>query len=543
MVFRRACLDLAIALAGLGGRPFHNPAIAAAVPLILDLRADCGAAGDGRADDAAALKSCLTRLASGSAGTAKGLKFPAGIYRISGAAGPMPTMPRAISISGDGPAASVIKLDLDFSGPLFSFAEAWGANHYGPKSLDIAHDASGPVVAGLKIVGSLAAKERQAGIEFFDRNDFVLLRDIEIDYVNGPCLSIGHLRRMPQAYMREASFYNVKCWNSGSRSEPAVEIVSTTAENSDATNELDFYKLAIFAARNVGLAIRNPNPFSATRKLRFFGLRVEQSGGDGVEIAPAGDKGQVAEIDMYDLSVLTSAGAGLRIGGPDAKQPYAIGVHGGLFGPGNKIGIAIDNGRLISIELSGLDAPVVLGAGAGSDIEIRGNGGEHDWRYEGTKAAGSVAVPLNLRSEFGLYGLPSAGQRVGAAALQGQSVEGKPARLTMDGKPAGAYNCFNPAYAQAFNLGIRVIAVDRNNPTRWYAWSAPLAVFSAWTGPGAAKLWTSAPLAQHSPGAAGASVEAGADARDGCLSLVFNPPGADKGVWDVSALIEFARAP
>ena len=252
--------------------------------------------------------------------------------------------------------------------------------------------------------------------------------------MNGPCLSIGHLRRMPQAYMREASFYNVKCWNSGSRSEPAVEIVSTTAENSDATNELDFYKLAAtFAARNVGLAIRNPNPFSATRKLRFFGLRVEQSGGDGVEIAPAGDKGQVAEIDMYDLSVLTSAGAGLRIGGPDAKQPYAIGVHGGLFGPGNKIGIAIDNGRLISIELSGLDAPVVLGRGRGkrhrdprqrrrTRLALRGDEG-------GRKRRRSAQPALRIRSLRAAQRGPE-GRRGGAAGPVGRGQAGAPTRWT-----------------------------------------------------------------------------------------------------------------
>ena len=505
----------------------------------LDLRRDCGAAGDGARDDAAALSRCLGRLSERAGDAPRRLFIPAGIYRI-GQPLNVPPFPRGVSIRGEGALASVIILGRDFSGDLFSWSEGWAANHYGATTLDVEHDTSGASVVGLRIVGARDAVGRQAAFTFYDRNDFVLMRDVEMDYINGPCISIGHTLRMPQAYMRESAFYNVKCWSSGSDVEPAVEISSTTTDGSDATNELDFYKLAIFAAKNVGLAIRNPNPHSATRKLRFFGLRVEHSGGDDVQIAPAPDKGQVAEIGFYDLSALTSGGAALRIGGEGGKQPYAISVHGGLIGPGDKTGIAIDNGRLIDIELSGLDAPVVLGPGAGADISIRGNGSEYDWRFEGTKPPGAQAAPLNLRAPYGLYGLPNAGARIGAAALKGQTAGGGPVRLTMDGKPPDAYNCFNPGYAQTFNLDLQLMAVDRAAPDRFYAWRMPLSVLSAWTGAGAARLLAGESTAQ---GVAGAAVEAGADKRNGCLALSFTPPHGDDDPWDVTAAIHFVRAP
>jgi hypothetical protein len=45
-------------------------------------------------------------------------------------------------------------------------------------------------------------------------------------------------------------------------------------------------------------------------------VRVEDSSGDDVEIRPADDKGQVAEVDFYDLSALTSGSA-------NGKHPYA----------------------------------------------------------------------------------------------------------------------------------------------------------------------------------------------------------------------------
>ncbi len=260
-----------------------------------------------------------------------------------------------------------------------------------------------------------------------------------------------------------------------------------------------------------------------------------------MQIAPAPDKGLVFGVDFYDLSALTAGGAGLRIGGAGGKQPYAIGVHGGLFGPGNKIGVEIDNGRLIDIELSALDAPVVLGPGAGADISIHGNGSEYDWRFEGTKPPGAEAVPLNLRAPYGLYGLPNAGHKVGAAALQGEAVDGKPARLTMDGKPADAYNCFNPSYAQAFNLSVQLMAVNHAHPERWYAWTMPQAVLSAWSGPATAALTMGAPAVRSGRASDAGAVTLEADRRYGCLALVFTPP--DKDRWDATASIQFARAP
>ena len=502
----------------------------------VDLQVDCGAVGDGVADDAGALERCLQSF---SIPGRRRLVIPAGIYRIDRSihVGPFS---RGVWISGSGPAASVILLGRNFVGDLFAWSEAWAANHYGDVTLDVAGDSDGPSVSGLRIVGSRDSPGRQAALSFYDRNDFVTIRDLELDYLNGPCLSIGKTLRGVQGYMRESTFVNVKCWNSGSATDPAVEIGSTTADGSDATNELDIYKLAIFAAKHVGLSIRNPNIFGATRGIRFFGLRVEQSGGDDVQIAPAPDKGQVAGIRFYDLSALTSGGAALRIGGVGGKQPYAIAVHGGLLGPGNKTGIAIENGRLIDIELSGLDAPVVLGPGAGADITIHGNGSEYDWRFDGTRKPGEEAAPLNLRAPYGLYGLPNAGGRIGAAALKGQTSEGRPVLLTMDGKGASAYNCFNPGYAQAFNLDIQLMAVDRKAPDRFYAWRMPLSVLSAWTGASAAKFTPGEATAR---GVAGASVEVGPDTRAGCLSLVFSPPKGDTGFWDVTAALHFARAP
>ncbi|HEX3954730.1 MAG TPA: hypothetical protein VHW90_14230 [Stellaceae bacterium] len=133
--------------------------------------------------------------------------------------------------------------------------------------------------------------------------------------------------------------------------------------------------------------------------------------------------------------------------------------------------------------------PTISGRGitisAGADISIRGNGAEYSWRYDGTKPKGSVATPLNLRTPYGLYGLPNAGQRVGAAALRATLSDDKPVRLTIDGKPADAYNCFNPGYSQTYNLDIQLMAQDSATPAKWFAGHCRSAFFLPGPAPGA----------------------------------------------------------
>jgi hypothetical protein len=65
-------------------------------------------------------------------------------------------------------------------------------------------------------------------------------------------------------------------------------------------------------AKDAGLTIRNPIGHGAIRKIRFFGLRVDETGGDGVEIGAGADKGQTADIGLYDLSVVQAGKAALR---------------------------------------------------------------------------------------------------------------------------------------------------------------------------------------------------------------------------------------
>jgi hypothetical protein len=512
----------------------------------LDLKSDCGAAGDGLSDDSKPLSSCLSRLQDElNKGRPATLLIPSGIYLISGNSGPMPTIRgRGGAIVGDGPHQSYIKLDKSYGGDLFSWSEAWIGNNFGPSSYDIFKDASGPTIVGIQITGTIDSKSPQNGIAFYDRNDHVLVRDVEISYLAGRCLSFGQVRYAVVAFTRESSFFNVKCWKTGARTSSAVEISSVTAEHSDATNELDFYKLAVLGSGGSGIAVRNPNKFSATRRLRFFGIRIENVDGDGLTFGEQSDNGQIAEIAMFDLTIVQAKGAAIRFtGSAQAPAPYQISIVGGSLGPGNRVGISIEKGRELDIDLAYVDAPIVMGEGAGDDIRITGSGVEHDWKFEAPQRNDHAANPLNLRTPFDLRGLPGSVDRVGVSALKATASSSAPVYLTMDGRAPAKTNCFSPATGKIYNVYISLIARDRMAAGSWFAWSIPGGVLANANDQGGL-IWTpiATPIsAQHS--ADGANAAAGVDKPRDCLAITFTRPYGNTHVWDVTARLDYASVP
>jgi len=350
----------------------------------LSLVEDCGAKGDGKSDDSGPLKTCLARLQTSlNAGQPAVLYIPAGHYRITGSNGEMPTIRwHGGVIRGDGPHASYIMLDDSYRGTLFSWSEAWIGRNYGA-AYDPMKDANGPTITGLQIVGSLRAAAGQNAFVFYDRADHVLMRDIEVINLKGKCLSVGQPKFMPVAYTRESFFENIKCWSTGTTDAPAVDISSYTAPNSDGTNELDFYKIVVLDAPADGLLISNPNNASATRRIRFFGLRLEKCGHDCLVIGSATDRGQISGIDIFSLTALQAGAAALHVGaGKSAPEPYQISIDGGFLGPGNKQAAYIEAARLIELNLSHIDAPLILGSRASLDVQISGNGDEKSWKIE-----------------------------------------------------------------------------------------------------------------------------------------------------------------
>src|SRR4051812_34966233 len=105
-------------------------------------------------------------------------------------------------------------MDNTYVGDLFSWSEAWMASHYpfGGDTADVTNQKAGPLVQDLTIVGNRTAASAQYALRFYDRDDQILVRNVNMFYVKGSCISTGILSATTQAFIRESRFENVRCY-------------------------------------------------------------------------------------------------------------------------------------------------------------------------------------------------------------------------------------------------------------------------------------------------------------------------------------------
>jgi len=265
-------------------------------------------------------------------------------------------------------------------------------------------DNAGASITGISIFGDKTSTNVNNAIAFYDRNNFAVVRDFEAFYLNGSCLLIGHTKNLNRAYTRESLFYNIRCNNTGTTSTAAVDVSATTVAGDDATNELQFHGLNIFGSPGVGLAVRNPNNFATMGNISFYGLRVEFSGDDNVDIGSSTDAGQVAGIRVYGLESLTpgqtNAGKYALNIDTGGVTEYAISVNGGQIGPcwnGTSCkGVNIGNVRLSRVQLDNIatvGTNVTYGANVGNFVLLDGNGVEKNWTYSFAAGTSRVNTP------------------------------------------------------------------------------------------------------------------------------------------------------
>jgi hypothetical protein len=190
-----------------------------------------------------------------------------------------------------------------------------------------------------------------------------------------------------QSYNRESHYRNLKIWQCGTTTIPAVEITSTWNGTGDTTNQLCFYDINIFGSKGVSLWLRG-NPPATCRLIRFFGLRVENaigsSGNDMVVIGDPTMTGFVRDIYFWGLELIVGPAsfANLRLtANSGANMPFLIGVHGGIIS-GGSFGIAVDYGRSLSFELeqlAGTTTDITIGANVSGTIFLNGYGSEEFW--------------------------------------------------------------------------------------------------------------------------------------------------------------------
>ena len=245
-----------------------------------------------RSGNADASKALANAINTANAIMAKGqpacIYVPPGVYRIVSSP---PSFARGGCIVGDGSSQSIINIDPEFQGDLFSWSEAWVVT------------TPAPTIRGLTIRGSKSATHLQNAFVFYDRNDQVFMDDVDVLDLHGRALYSGVTKNAPQAYMRESHFRSLRFFNDGAVGVPVIEFNSQGVGQGDATNEIQMSQVDIFGARGPSLVIRN-NGDGSVRNITIFGLRIEgredgTTAGDLMTIGDPKMSGNVSNITIF----------------------------------------------------------------------------------------------------------------------------------------------------------------------------------------------------------------------------------------------------
>ncbi len=315
---------------------------------------------------------------------------PPGVYRIIT---PPPSFVRAGCIVGDGPSQSVLSIDPQFRGDLFSWSEAWVVT------------TPGPMVVGLKIIGKRSATNVQNALVFYDRNDQIFIDDVDVIDLHGRALYSGVTKNTPQAYMRESHIRSLRFFGDGAPGVPVIEFSSQGDETSDATNEIRMSQIDIYGAFGPSFVIRNSGK-GHVRNITIDNLRIEGSEngatqGDLLTIGDPVSRGNVNTISLSELELIdpSKGFVALMLTAPQgAEAPYHISAEGWIGG-GIPLGegIRINAGRDSYFHFSGIyttGTNVVIGRGI-SDITLDGNGAESRWTYSiDASSANAIRIPM-----------------------------------------------------------------------------------------------------------------------------------------------------
>jgi len=377
-----------------------------------------GAAGDGVTDDTAAFIAAIQRVNTLlSVGTPATLYIPAGVYYLNGTTA-LPTFNRGGSLIGDGPHKTYIMLGPAYAGDVFSWSEAWMKSAYSGTALSAVSDQAGAYIRGLSILGSRTYSNQQNAFVFYDRDDMIDMRDVQVFFLNGRALYMGVSKSVPgHAYVRESRFADMLFWECGTSSLPVMEINSVGPAGEDATNELSFYAIDVIGPIGQGVVIRNSNASIGVRLIRFYGLRVEGGApGESGDLLDIGDPtlpGNVNNIQIYGFESNTAPAGSAAVrftAASGSSQPYNITLQG-TIPSSNGDGVHVDAGRQIRIHLaddytpSGTGITIGPSTMVGGYIDVDGDGAETSWSYNiDPSSLYQIHTPA-----YPLFGNPSTG--------------------------------------------------------------------------------------------------------------------------------------
>jgi len=360
-------------------------------------------------DDSAPLKAAIDAAqAEFARGRSSYVFIPTGSYLIDATATPL--MKSGLGIVGEGSKKTNLILGAAYAGDLFSWSEAWGASSgaFAGAVSQVSSYAAGPRATGFAVWGNRNAAATQNALVFYDRNDLVLIDDVDVQYINGRCFYSGALRDTSIGFMRESRIGHVRCFSTGSLTSPVFEFVSHG--NDDATNEITLSDIDIYANYGAGFVFRNA-AVNGSGGIHIDRLRIEglQWANIPVDLMVLGDPvmtGQVAGVTATTLTLLTPYPnqAALRVTAPNVGlAPYFIRVENGSIGSGVPLGygVFLEQGRNLKFHFTDIyswNTNFTMGPQMGV-VTLDGDGREHDWTY-------SLSNPAILSTPMRKTGYP-----------------------------------------------------------------------------------------------------------------------------------------
>lgn len=342
-------------------------------------------------DDSTAINAALdAAITAQQAGHSAGIYIPSGVcvYKT-----PHALMTRPISIYGDGSLRTIIKLDTALTGDAFSWSETWLMSNFPGGSsntvVSLTDIRPGVHVEGIGIIGDRSVS--QNAFMFYNRNDYIYFRDVQVMYVKGTGIGIGETGAVAQAYTRESQFYAITMAYVGDTNKPGFQI--TASGTGTGGSEIDIFGLSAWSIRGApGLAIWH-SANSNMRDIRVSNLRLEGSGTnaeatDLFQIGNSAFAGELSQVLVTNMRIVVpQAGQyGLRVDGQaGSARPYEITVAGTIgAGSGTGGGLIIAAGRDLTFDMRGItstgtDVTVGSSATVGAKIVINGYGEEGTW--------------------------------------------------------------------------------------------------------------------------------------------------------------------
>lgn len=359
---------------------------------------------------------------------------------------PLPTITSAMTIAGAGSLKSWLMYDPQASGDALSVAETWmgkDPTEIGPLAKTVAipdGQSTGVTLSGFTLSGSRASRNRQNGIMFYERNDNVLISDVEVRHIKGRGFCSGISRKpQPTSLLRESRIDRFQIRRCGDRdiSVPAFELSSDGYRPADdATNNLTITDLLVIYSSGRGIVMENRASHQDMRYITIHGAYIEGADDDLWTI-----RGSVTNMEVYGFEcngARNPEAAAITFEASEAdavKRPPRFCYFSGAFGPVST-GIRVRHGKDLAFRITQNGASVssvTVEAGCTGAVRFEPGGDQRNWKI---RVHPSVVHYLTVepgRKVWSLADLPNPAALVNATIVIRQLADGRAAFARSDG--------------------------------------------------------------------------------------------------------------